>query len=321
MSQSDSNMHMSSHWESDNFCQIIGAGATEPRKGWHHSGLLLVVEGRPYLFDATPQNWLDFGDWLFHKQATFLVTHGHMDHFDPEHPWVGIFDPSYANFGLSKHDDYSVHLYGPQGVVDLLLRINGFDPELSAVAGDQIEHKRARASYHQLRRVPDGRTLHLHGVRMNAQVKVGEVTCTPIDSLHDWSYPPEPPYHVKGCVCAGYMIEGGNKRYLYLPDFRIDSEGKLEASIVQAVKSAGTLDYFIVGCSNPDERYSKTHHSGPADIYQLYVNLRNRKVITHRTIMVFTHLNPNWEREDFSNPGFPEEKLILAENGKVVYAG
>ena len=106
-----------------------------------------------------------------------------------------------------------------------------------------------------------------------------------------------------------------------MPDFRIDSEGKLEASIVQAVKSAGTLDYFIVGCSNPDDRESKTHHSSPADIYQLYVNLRNRKAITHRTIVVFTHLNPNWERDDFENPGFPEEKLILAENGKVVYAG
>lgn len=116
------------------------------------------------------------------------------------------------------------------------------------------------------------------------------------------------------------MIEGGSKRYLYMPDFRYDSEGKLEDDIVQAVKSEGALDYFIIGCSNPSAWESKTLHAGPADIYQLYVNLRNRKVITPRTIVIFTHLNPNWERVDFENPGFPEEKLILAENRKVVYA-
>lgn len=309
---------MKGNHEYDNFCQIIGTGTPEPRKGWHHSGLLLVVNGKPYLIDVTSQNWDDFGDWLFHEEATFLVTHGHSDHFDAEEPWRGIFNPNYANFGRSQDEVYPVHLYGPWGVIDLLLRFNGFHQKGFEVKEEETRHILVTANYHQLERLPDGRMLHLHGVSAGTPIKIDGISVTPFDALHDWSYPIHPPHHVERRVCVGYVIDTGDKRYLYMPDFHIDSEGKLESNIIQAMSNRAMLDYFIVGCTNPVNRKTATPHSGPEDIYRLYENLRYREVVSDQTTIIFTHRNPHWERYAFENPGFPEDRLLFAWNGEMV---
>ncbi|MCH7951133.1 hypothetical protein IH980_00150 [Patescibacteria group bacterium] len=314
--------NLTSHLQPQNFCQIIGAGAVEPRPGWHHSGLLLVVDGRPYLIDVTPQNWSDFGDWLFHKDAVFVVTHGHMDHFDPMHPWTGVFDSRFANFGSGQEDTYPVHLFGPQGVVDLLLTTNGFDPTGSKGAGGNTNHTRVTDIYHRLQRITDGRTLHVHTLVLNTPEEIDGLKFVPFDAVHKWSYQQRSPRHFEGKhTCYGYIIDSRKKRYLYMPDFEIGKGGKLERNIALAAKDSSPLDYFIVGCPNPHNRDTSTPHSAPKDIYRLYTNLKKRQVLTDQTMVVFTHLNPNWQHFAFENPGFPEDKLMLAENGKMVYAG
>jgi hypothetical protein len=303
---------------SSHFCQLIGAGSVEPQKDRTQSGLLVVANQQPLIIDLTPSNWSHFGDWLFHPRAIFLVTHGHMDHFHPEHPWKGVYDSRYANFGTKSSDRYPVHLYAPSGVITFLLRYNGFKSEKSHKQLPTT-YRQVSLNHHQLQRNNDRRTLHLHQLRINIPITTSGFKITPFNSLHSWSYPPHrPPFCVTNCASYGYIIEVNNKRYLYMPDFGADLQGKLSANIIHALDHHGPLDLFIVGCTNPNHLPTTSSHATPADIFQLYLNLKNHQLITDHTWVVFTHLNPNWQQHQFHNPGFPENRFILGENRQIV---
>ena len=293
------------------FLQIIGAGSVDPCNHRKNSGLLLVTKGKTFIIDVTPQNWNEYGDWFYHPETTFFTTHGHMDHFNPEQPWIGIFHPTYPNFGDDNQDR---HLFCPESVINLMLTYFGLTPGETAT-DNRSKYKKLDETHHILQRLSDKRTLHLHTIPLGKSFNTGETKVTPFDSLHDWTYSRNKNWCSKKGKCAGYIFQILDKNILYMPDFKVDTKGILRENIIQATGNNNVLDYFIVGSTNPVKLETMTPHSGPKGIFDLYSELKRNKIISDSTVIIITHRNTNWEKYDFVNPGFPDDKLIIAENG------
>ena len=212
----------------------------------------------------------------------FLTTHGHHDHFDPDHPWKTIYSEEFSDFG-GKGLEYS--LYTTPGVVRYMRWWHGLESsdEMIVFEGKNI-----------LKAIPAMR---------GERIAFKHYRIYPTASGHFWS--------VRDVVSRdeafGFAVYS-DSGLLYLPDFKLSR--RVVDSFASIAMNEKPFDMVILGCPNPDERPTESSHSSLEEIHEWVERMREEGILERNASIVLTHRNPNWDLQDFPANGF-----IKAEHG------
>ncbi len=259
---------------------VIGAGTGEYGKRFA-SGLFIEDSGFHVIVDISLSNVNLFPP--LPDNSVFLTTHGHQDHFDPDHPWKTIYHENFTDFG-GRGNEY--RLFTTPGVVRYMRWWNGLEwdePAMISFSGKN-----------ELSVIP---------VAVGERIVFGEMRIYPVKSGHFWS--------VNGIVdrdeAYGYAIYSPSGSLLYLPDFKFSRP--VVDSIAGIVEREGRLDCLILGCPNPrDDIATDSEHSTISEIFR-WAGVMEKEGLWSGEL-VLTHRNPNWDGENGNMDG-----VVVADHG------